>query len=176
MNKIFAAIAICFMVLNSSYAAASDFTQEGATKLFTQMVNTLNTRNPDAISKFFAYYMASDAVFYKKSILVTPGDLQNPKSIKDIQFTRDQYISLMQSIVKIGRSYKMNCNIESFQVLPDKYVAYVGVSMIETSVIDLDGALRQNIVSTNCNYTLIDAADSPKIAGANCIEKIILEQ
>lgn len=167
----------CF-ILNCQQALASDFSQQGATKLFTQMTNTLNNKDSDLIGKFFNYYMASDAIIYKKSILVSPDDLENPKSIKDIKYTREEYISLMQSIVTIGKDYTITYTVDSFQPLPDKYTAYASVSITETSTLysNTSSTPHHNIVNTNCNYTLIDGSDSPKIAGANCIEKIILYQ
>lgn len=178
MHKLFILKTAIILLFVSSLGCAAGFDQAGVTKLFTQMTNVVNSRNPKTINSFFSYYMASDAVVHKKSILVTPDDLENPQSIKDVQYTRDQYISFLQASANTKADYSINYNVDSFHILPDNYIAYAAVSIIETFIVRKNDSslMEKNIVTTNCNYTMIEGANSSKIAGANCIEKIILAQ
>ncbi len=169
---------IIWLMLVTQSAYAISFDHDGAVEFFGQMVGSINSRNKQSIYQFFNFYMTSDAVIYKKSILLSPEDLQNPKSIKNLQYSKEEYISLIQSVTSIGSEYNMSFNLQSFQLLPNKYMAYATVSFTEVSLIaTLPRELaQQNVVTTNCNFTLVSGANSPKIAGGNCIEKIVLNQ
>ncbi len=162
----------------SSYSVAADFTESGAKTLFLQAENVIKSKDKKAIESFFKYYMASDAMIYKKSMLVSPDDLETPRNVEDVVYTREKYIELMQEISNIGVLYDIKYTVESFQPLPDNYMAYAGVNIIETSTLDKRFSVGNNntVISSNCNYTMIDGIDSMKIAAANCIEKIILSE
>lgn len=172
---------MCFVAIFSLLAntvSAAEFDIKSAEKLFSQMANVINTRNINTIGEFLNYYIASDAVFYKKSMLITPGDLETKGSIEDVKYTRDQYIDYVKKIVGIGNEYRYTCEVQFFQLLPEGYLAYVMVKIEEKSTVYKQGAfvVSSNIVTTNCNYTLIEGSNGPKIAGGNCIEKIVVEK
>lgn len=173
----FIAITIFFCHF-SIFSIASDFTENGAKTLFSQAENIIKTKDKKAIDAFFKHYMASDAIIYKKSMLVSPDDLETPRSVEDVTYSREKYIELMQTISNIGVSYDIKYTVESFQPLPDNYMAYAAVNIVETSTLDKRFSIGNNntVISSNCNYTMIDGMDSMKIAAANCIEKIILSE
>ncbi len=189
--KKFALLGICVALSLSaallSFAEVPTPTQapalshESVENLVAQMNANMNSRLPYRIKSFFEYYMSPGASIHKKSILVSPGDLDNPQSMEDIDYTRDQYIKAVSKIVTVRGEYTYMATLGALEVSPDGKSATMSIGIEETSVIRTSDDYSnpptyvRNFVATNCNYTLVGGGTVPIITGANCIEKIVFE-
>lgn len=160
------------MLLPMLAVADDTLCEKDVVNLFAQMAVALNSRDAATIGQFFSYRVAPDATLKKKSILLTPQDLQNPKSIENISWSKPQYIAYLQKITGLDAAYHFEYSFDSFQLLPDGYTAYAGLSIKEVSSVAKHGG--NNIIASNCNYTILQGSDGPVIGAANCIEKIII--
>lgn len=166
--------------VNNLASASAD---AGDTKaLLLQMSSVINSRNPKKIAAFFNYYTSDTAKFTKQSSVLDPSDHTIIRRQETITLNKEEYIRYLTHIATEPEQYAFWLDQEGFSMSVDDEYAVVNAVIREVEIVDSTKTKRPKdkiyvklVVSTNCNLSFNIQSSPPILAGANCIEKIIIQ-